>query len=141
ESATVSTSAEGKSVWPSRRTFRLNRGTLSRTLEQAPMEFTGAAKNSPIMMSLPMPDGQFARFSVVESPIMAPELAAEYPDIKTYRGQGIDDPTATTRFDWAPAGFHAMVLSEHKTVFVDPTADGEIENYRSVTKDDLPREN
>src|SRR5437660_1006283 len=141
ESAPVSTLAEGKSLLPSKGTFRLNREALAQMLAQAPMEFTEAARNSPIVMSLPMPDGQFARFSVVESPIMAPELAKKFPNIKTYSGRGIDDPTATVRFDWTPPGFHAMVLSEHKTVFVDPTADGEIENYKSLTKDDLPREN
>ena len=52
-----------------------------------------------------MPDGTFARFRVVESSMLAPELAAAFPDIRTYSGQGLDDPTATTRFGWTRPDF------------------------------------
>src|SRR5262249_54272180 len=79
--------------------FRLNRDLLKRRLSAAPMEFTPAAKASAPEITLPMPDGTFQRFRVVESPIMAPELAKQVPEIKTYSGQGIDDPTATVRLD------------------------------------------
>ncbi len=47
-----------------------------------------------VEMALPMPDGTFARFSVLESPMLAPELAAAFPQIRTYHAQSLDDPTA-----------------------------------------------
>lgn len=81
------------------RTVQLNKVALTQVLNQAPMEFSEKAKNTQVVMTLPMPDGSFARFSIKESPIMEPGLAAQVPEIKTYLRQGIDDRTATTRFD------------------------------------------
>ncbi|MEM6797831.1 MAG: hypothetical protein AAF725_27935, partial [Acidobacteriota bacterium] len=94
------------------RTIRLDIERLDEVLRSAPLDNStqlGAAAE-PLILSLPMPEGdRFQRFAVVESPIMAPELAAKFPQIKTYRGQGLDDPSAHVRFDRTPKGFHAMI--------------------------------
>lgn len=121
------------------KTARLNHTSLLSLLSKAPMEFTEAAKTASVVMTLPMPDGTFARFYVQESPVMSPGLAAQVPKFKTYSGQGIDDPTATVRFDWLPTGFHAMVQSAGDTVFIDPYSKGETETYISYYRRDLQR--
>ena len=93
------------------RTVRLDKAALAQALASAPMEFTGDATQNPIIY-LPMPDGTLARFRFEESPVVEAGLAAKYPELKmTYRAQGIDDPTATSRFDWLPTGFHAIILA------------------------------
>jgi hypothetical protein len=60
---------------------------------------------------------------------MATQLAARFPDTRTYRGRGLDDPTASTRFDVTPAGFHAIVLTSEGTVIIEPAAHGSRGEY------------
>ncbi len=102
------------------RSVILNTGQLVALLASAPREFTEAARTANVQLELPWPDGGSHVFRIEESPIMEPALAAEFPALQTYRGQGVDDPTATLRFDWTPSGFHALVLSADGTVYIDP---------------------
>ena len=88
---------------------------LERTLAQAPAERSAAAVAAPLLFALPYPDGTDRLFRVEESPILEPELAARFPEIRTFVAQGIDDPTATARLSLTPLGFHAMVLSASGT--------------------------
>ncbi len=114
----------------------LNAPALMSALNRTPMEFTNEAMTQPTIMTLAMPDGTFARFSVVESPIMEPGLQVKYPEIRTYLGQGIDDPYATVRFDWTPAGFHAQILSPNGAVYIDPLWRNDTVAYASYYKRD-----
>src|SRR5947207_14138006 len=61
----------------SRNTFALDKAGLDKILASAPKEFS-RAESSPLVITLPQPDGTLARFSVEESPIMDPELAAQF---------------------------------------------------------------
>ena len=88
------------------KSFRLDKTALQTILTKAPMEFTDAARNSELILNLPMPDGSFQRFRIFESPIVEPGLLVKYPELRTYSGQGVDDPSATVRFDFLPSGFH-----------------------------------
>jgi uncharacterized repeat protein (TIGR01451 family) len=120
-------------------TFQLDRAEMNALLRRAPSEALQAAPASPEEIALPMPDGTFARFRFVESPVMAPELAAQFPEIKTYLGQGIDDPAATVRFDSTPQGFHAQILSPRGAVYIDPLLRGDTSVYASYHKRDYRR--
>lgn len=122
------------------RAFSLDGAAQGRLLRQAPLEHTAAARNTRVVMALPMPDGTFARFRVEESPVLAPALAARFPEIKTYRGRGLDDPTATARFDVTPAGFHAVVLSGGGTVVIEPDARRGAGAYVSYDRRDVPED-
>ena len=98
----------------------------------APMEGSEAAQRAPVLIGLPLPDGDVAHFQIVETAVMAPELAAKFPEIRTWLGQGLDDPAATVRLDWTPQGFHAMILSTVTgRVFIDPYSRNDTANYIS----------
>jgi uncharacterized protein (TIGR03437 family) len=113
----------------SSRTVSLNEVAQRKLLSHAPMEFTKGARQTPVVMTLPMPNGTLARFRVEESPVMEARLADHARDIRTYRGRGLDDPTTTTRFDMTRSGFHAIVLSSKGTVIVEPASHGRPGQY------------
>ena len=121
------------------RAFRLEANALRGVLNRAPLESAAADPAGAAILTLPMPDGTYSRFAIYDSPIMEPGLAAQFPDIKTYSGQGLDDPTATIRLDWTPQGFHAMVISSAATVYVDPYSRGDLTNYSSYDKRDFTK--
>ncbi|MEM7357069.1 MAG: hypothetical protein AAF657_40015, partial [Acidobacteriota bacterium] len=122
-------SAKRDIVPQSYRTVALDMAALESILANAPLEthtdLTKVFGAEEVTLDLPLPDGEFARFRVVESPIMEPALAARYPQIKTYRGQEIDNPAASVRFDRTPAGFHALIRSPAGSVYIDPYRRGD----------------
>ncbi len=118
---------------------RLDVQRLAVLLANAPAESNVALADSESVITLPMPDGTMARFAFVAAPVMAPALAAKYPEISTYVGRGIDDPGASIRFDNTPAGFHAQILSPNGAVYVDPLWRGDRVNYASYYKHDHTR--
>ena len=118
-------------------TFALDRSSMEATLEDAPREDTAAAVEDPLVVSLPAPDGSMQRFALQESSVMEAGLAAKHPDIKTYAGRGIDDPTARIRTDLTPAGFHASVLAPRGAWYIDPTYRQDQSVYTSYYARDL----
>jgi hypothetical protein len=115
------------------KTFTLEKTGLKSFLSTLPAEATVINRKQTPIISLPMPDGSMARFNVWKSPVMDPFLAAKYPEIETFAGQGIDDPYATVRFDYNPYfGFSAEILSVNGNVFIDPYSKGsDIDHYQS----------
>jgi hypothetical protein len=100
--------------------LRLDAEALNRVLNGVSDGGDGGADESAVVLTLPMPDGSFARFRLQASPVMAPALAAEYPQIKSYRGRGLDNPLLTMRCNQSPRGFYALVTDGAETVVVHP---------------------
>lgn len=120
--------------------LRLDTARLRQVLADAPKEGTPEGARGAFIVDLPTPDGGFAAFRVVESPVMDPELAAKFPEIKTYLGQGVEDGAATVRFSMTPAGFAAQVLSPEGAYYVDAYTRGDDTLYTSYKRDDYRKE-
>lgn len=102
-------------------TFRLDSAGLASVLADAPHESEVALRDSESIIPLPMPDGTIDNFRVHEAPVLMPELAARFPEIKTYRIVSLKDGSVTGRFDVSPYGFHATISGgENGTVAILP---------------------
>lgn len=118
--------------------YILNKKILSEILDRAPMESSAAAAiTNSVEIILPMPDGTFSRFLITRSSVMAPELAAKFPEIKTFVGREIEEPRRTAHLDWSPSGFHGQILSSQEAIYIDPYAEGDA--YFSYRAADAPR--
>lgn len=112
--------------------------TIEGFIRNVPHENEVRVNRSGHIFSLPMPDGSIQRFKIVESPVMEEKLALKYPDIKTFSGQGIDDPTATMRFSYTAWGLQAMIISSQGFTFIEPVVRGNTSQYISYLQKDMP---
>ena len=120
------------------RTATLDRHSMAALAAGAPRERSHAARLNPVVLSLPDPSGGFQRFTVEDSPVMERGLAAKHPEIRTYAGRGIDDPTASIRISVTPLGFNASVRSLKGSWYIDPLYHLDQSLYASYYRSDLP---
>ena len=105
-------------------------------LADAPMEGEFFARVAPETLALLSPDGEWVEFGLYESPIMAPELQAKFPEIRTYAGTALDDSSTTVRLSVTPAGMAAQVLTPDDRWFVDRLNKNDDTLYGSYRKRD-----
>ncbi len=124
------------------RAMRLNLSMLQPVLASAPdLYASGASADNLPVLELPSPDGKTIRFQIAETPVMAPELQAKYPNIRCYTGRGMDDRSLKVKIDLTPLGLHAMVMSNKTgSYFIDPMVHGNSDYYVVYHKKDyLPK--
>lgn len=126
---------ESRMILPEKNLFTLNLDQLRTVLANAPQRFSDAKRNG-ITLSIPNENGILESFRVYENSVLDPSLAARYPEIKSYIGIGIDNPTATTYFSLSPLGFKGMTLSADKAaVFIEPISQ-DLTTYTVYRKSD-----
>ncbi|MBN8640537.1 MAG: T9SS type A sorting domain-containing protein [Flavobacteriales bacterium] len=125
---------ESRAQLPQKNLLDLDLNGLKTTLSNSPLR--SATKPSMVVISLPTADGSSERFSVYENSIMDPALAARFPEIKSYIGIGIDNPTSTVYFSVSPLGFKSMTLSADKPAeFIEPISQ-DLTTYTVYKKSD-----
>jgi hypothetical protein len=114
--------------------FDLDREPLAAEARQAP----AAGAGSPVVLSIPEPDGSFARFEVVRGTTLSPELAAKHPEIRDYVGVGVDDPTASLSLVISPQGAFAAIRGRDGTSYVEPRYRDDATAHVAFAREDLP---
>uniref|UniRef100_UPI00286D4439 reprolysin-like metallopeptidase n=1 Tax=Flavobacterium sp. TaxID=239 RepID=UPI00286D4439 len=102
------------------RLFALDVNQLKQSLTNAPKRFASNAQSN-VIVSFPNAQGQLEQFRVKESSNMDPALAARYSDIKSYIGQGVENPASTIYFSLSPLGLQTMVVkADQSAEFIEP---------------------
>ena len=80
-----------------------------------------ALSNNNTVITFPNSKGELNRYKVFETSVMSPELQAQYPNTRSYTGQGIDNPSEVIKFSITPKGFHGMFLGTSEgTQLINP---------------------
>ncbi|WP_159778749.1 reprolysin-like metallopeptidase, partial [Flavobacterium sp. 9AF] len=103
----------------------LDLNTFKQLLKNAPDRLSRNEKG--IIITLPNVQGTLERFEIFEASNFDPILQAQFPEIRSYAGNGIDDPRATLRMSIDPKGIQTMVFRADKgTEFMEPYSEDRI---------------
>lgn len=88
------------------------------------------------IIEIPLPQGGFVKYKFTEANTLAPELLQKFPQLRTYSGQGIDEPTSTAKFDFMETGFHGYLFTLKGSVIIDPFSTADTLHYICYYKQD-----
>jgi subtilisin-like proprotein convertase family protein len=101
--------------------FELNAVSLKKSMENASLR-TSKTKRNNTVITIPGQNGELESFNIFEAPVFSPELAKKYPEIKSYVGYGIKNPTTRLRISVSPSGVKSMISYAGKSsVFMEPS--------------------
>ncbi|MFD1615726.1 reprolysin-like metallopeptidase [Gelatiniphilus marinus] len=104
--------------------FELNASLLQQEVLSTPLR-NAKKKTSVKTISVPGLHGEFESFNLFEAPVFSTELAAKYPNIKSYVGVSTKDPKTRLRMSVSPQGVQTMISYVDKpTVFMQPIKKG-----------------
>ncbi|QBZ97324.1 zinc-dependent metalloprotease [Flavobacterium sangjuense] len=107
--------------------YSLNFNALKTQLQNAPLASSNIQSN--VIVTFPNSNGEMQNYRIYEAPIMEAGLSVKFPDIKSYSGKGVEDPTASIRFSTTIFGLHVMSLSGNSGTFYIDTYTKDLNNY------------
>lgn len=91
---------------------------------------------SQIVVQFPNNKGEMESFRIKEASIMEGKLQQQFPNMRSYIGESIDNPFNVIRFSITPGGIRTMTLTEEGAFFIDPFADNDY-TYVAYLKSNL----
>jgi subtilisin-like proprotein convertase family protein len=120
ESQILSKSGLERTITPNEyETFNLDFEAMKSYLKTAPKEKL-AGRNEGIRLSIPLPNGSFEDFKVYESSAMMEGLQSRYPNIRSFKGQSLENKNNLIRLSYGPKGFRAAIRTTKGSIYVDP---------------------
>ncbi len=94
--------------------------TLEETTLRLQLFSLGSKPEDGIIITLPLPDGGTRDFRVWQCAMMPDQLGAQFPDIRTFSAEAVNNHSVTAKLDFTLYGFHAMIFDGSNTSFIDP---------------------
>jgi subtilisin-like proprotein convertase family protein len=117
--------------------FDLNIALLKKSLNNIPKR-KSKLKNSNVILHFPNGEGELEKYEIFEASILEESLQKKYPNIKSYIGVGVENPSSSIRFSITDLGLNAMVLQNSKeTAFIETYTQNK-ESYLVYKKSNLP---
>ena len=106
--------------------FKLDLPTIKQALSNAQDRFSPNATG--VIIALPNAEGKLEHFNMFEASNFDAQLQAQFPEIRSYVGIGIEDTYAQVRLSIDPKGIQTMVFrADKKNEFMEPfSEDGKI---------------
>lgn len=107
--------------------FQVDLAGLKQVLTTVPNRWASTQPSTSIV-AFPNADGYAENFAIKESSNMDPALAAKFPEIKSYVGQGVTNPGSVIYFSVSPLGIQTMTLyADRSATLIEPyTSDASI---------------
>jgi len=100
--------------------YKIDDVELKRKLWLAPKEGTIPLNSSNCILNVGMADGSVDQYKIMQYDMMEPELAQEYPNIRTFYGISVNNQHTSIRIDYTMQGFRAVVSSpEIGKIYID----------------------
>ena len=118
--------------------FSTDFAALKNTLRQAPDESTSDAITDGLAVNLPSINGKVESFYVFYAPVMEPELAEKFPELRSYKAVSSKDASNIIHISISPEfGMHIMGHSgEGQTYYVDSYTK-DLNSYITYSNQDL----
>ena len=122
-------------------TYRLKTEAFKEYVSTAPLRDLGATRQTGIRLVIPDPAGRKLTFDIVREQVMAPELEAKFPGIRSFMGTCIEEPGLSLRLEYGPKGVTGMVFApEGGTYLIDPFSDRTTTEYQVFYRRDVVRD-
>ena len=116
-------------------TWELNLNRLSKIAVKSPSK--GNGKVSSVIITLPCADGVIRHFMLYDSNTMSAESAKQFPGIKSYVGECVEDKLITARIDKNDLGLHVLINNSKGEIFmIEPYCKATTKYYCSYLKSD-----
>ncbi|MBP6680215.1 MAG: proprotein convertase P-domain-containing protein [Saprospiraceae bacterium] len=100
--------------------FSLDYQSMKEILWTAPHEYAQNPTNSNTIITVALADGTADMFKIVQYDMMEAFLAAQFPEMKTFRGISVSNPYRSIRIDWTINGFRAIISDLDGKTYIDP---------------------